>query len=191
MPTFFTGPPRDRIVHAFDDIERMASESRAQPTFTWVHVPAPHLPLVMDARGEPLEMDPRRFDRSDAAGFGMTDAEFAAAYADELAYLNTRVLGAVRALEAAPGRPEPVIVIMSDHGFTYDLADVQGRLSNFFAAYTPQAPGLLADPPPLVNVMPILLNRFLGTDYPLSTNRYFLSPSTTQLLELTEVPNPG
>jgi hypothetical protein len=190
MPTFFTGPPRDRVVHAFDDLERMASDGRAQPTFTWVHVPAPHLPLVLDAHGQPLQMDPRRFDGSDAAGFGMTEAQFAAAYAEEITYLNSRVLGAVRALETAPARADPVIVIMSDHGFTYDLADVQGRLSNFFVAYTPQAPGLLADAP-LVNVMPILLNRFLGTDYPLSTNRYFVSPSITQLLELTEVPNPG
>jgi hypothetical protein len=190
MPTFFTGPPRDRIVHALDDLARLASEDRTQPRFTWMHVPAPHLPLVLGPEGEALPLDPRRFDASDVAGFGMTDAQFATAYAEELDYLNARVLDAVRALATAPGRPEPVIVIMSDHGFTYDLADVQGRLSNFFAAFTPQAPRLLADSPTPVNLLPILFNRFLGTAYPLSADRYFLSPGGAQMLELTEVPNP-
>jgi hypothetical protein len=190
IPTFFTGPPRDRVVHAFDDLVHLAGEDQAQPTFTWLHVPAPHLPLALDADGHALPLDPRRFDASDVAGFGMTDAQFANAYADELRYLNDRVLDAVRALEASPGRPEPVIVIMSDHGYTYDLDDVQARLGNFFAAFTPGAPGLLADAPTPVNLMPILFNRFLGTDYPMSADRYFLSPGGTQMLQLTEVPDP-
>jgi Sulfatase len=190
MPTFFTCPPRDRVVHAFDDLVRLADEDRGQPTFTWVHVPAPHLPLALDADGQALPLDPRRFDASDVAGFGMSDAQFATAYAGELNYLNGRVLDAVRALEIAPGRREPVIVILSDHGYTYDLADVQARLGNFFAAFTPQAPALLAEPPTLVNLMPILFNRFLGTHDPMSADRYFLSPGGAQMLELTEVPDP-
>jgi hypothetical protein len=190
MPTLYTGPARDRVVHAFDDLIRLAGDDRAKPTFTWVHVPAPHLPLALDAVGQPLPLDPRLFDASFIAGFGMTDQEFAGAYADELSYLNGRVLDAVRAIEAAQGRPEPVIVIMSDHGYTYDLTDTQARLSNLFAAYTPQAPGLLAEAPTPVNLMPILFNRFLGTHYPMSADRYFLSTSNTRELELTEVPDP-
>jgi hypothetical protein len=190
IPTLFTGPPRDRVVHAFDDLIRLASESRTQPTFTWVHVLAPHLPLVLDTDGQALPLDPRLYDQSTAAGFGMTDAQFATAYAEELGYLNARVLDAVRTLVAVPGRPEPVIVIMSEHGYMYDLADVQARLSNLFAAFTPQAPGLMADAPTPVNLMPILFNRFLGTHHPMSADRYFLSPTNTQMLELTEVPDP-
>lgn len=189
FPTLFTGPPRDRVVHAFDDLARLSSEPRGQPTFTWVHVPVPHLPLVLDADGQALELDPRRFDGVDPAGFGMTDARFAKAYADELDYLNTRVLRAISKLQAVPG-PDPVIVLFSDHGYATDLTDVQARLSNLFAAYTPQAPGLLDGAPTPVNLMPILLNRFLGTEYPLAADRYFVTPSVTQLLELTEVPNP-
>jgi hypothetical protein len=191
VPTVFTGPPRDRTVHAFDDLTQLASGAGAQPTFTWVHVPAPHLPLVMDADGNSLPLDPRRFDASEIQGFGMTNEEFAAAYQGEITYLNARVLGAVRALTQVPGRPGPVIVIMSDHGYTYDLQDVQARFGNLFAAYTPQEDGLLADAPTPVNLMPILLNRLLGTDFSQSRDRYFLSPSVPQLLELTEVDDPG
>jgi hypothetical protein len=191
MPTFFTGPPRDRVIHAFDDLVRLAHEDRAKPTFTWMHVPAPHLPLVMDSEGNALPLDPRRFDASEIQGFGMSKEAFAAAYQGEMTYLNARVLSAVRALTQVPGRPDPVIVIMSDHGYTYDLQDVQARFGNLFAAYTPQEDGLLVDAPTPVNLMPILLNRLLGTDFPQSRDRYFLSPSIPRLLELTEVDVPG
>lgn len=191
VPTLFTGPARDRIIHAFDDLERLASESRAEPIFTWVHVPAPHLPLVLDAHGQPLDIDPRRFDGSGARDFGMTDSEFAAAYTAEISYLNARVLGAARALKTSQGRPDPVLVVMSDHGYGYDREDTQARFANLFAAYTPSAPGLLAGGPTPVNLMPILLNTFIGTDFDLSADRYFLAPTPYQLLELTEVPNPN
>ena len=98
----------------------------------------------------------------------------------------------MRAVKAAHGRPDPVIVIMSDHGYTYDLEDVQARFGNMFAAHTPGAPGLFANPPTPVNVLPMLLNRLLGTTtHPLAADRYFLSPDAFQLLKLTEVPNPN
>jgi hypothetical protein len=191
IPTLYTGPPRDRVVHAFDDLSRLGSEERGAPRFTWIHVPAPHLPLVLDAEGRPLELDPVLFDKTDAEGYGMTDAEFAAAYAAELSYLNRRVLGAVRDLTRLPGRPDPVIVVLSDHGYATDLSDPQAQLANLFAAHTPQAPGLLADAPTPVNLMSILLNRFLGTDFPIQPDRYFLSPSIHDLMMLVEIHRPS
>lgn len=191
IPTLYTGPPRDRVVHAFHDLSLLGAEERGAPRFTWIHVPAPHLPLVLDAEGRALELDPLRFDQMDAEGYGMTDAEFAAAYAAEIDYLNSRVLSAVRSIENLPGCPDPVIIVMSDHGYASDKADPQGRLANLFAAYTPQSPGLFADAPTPVNIMTILLNRFLGTGFPMSEDRYFLSPDDRQLMVLTEIPNPN
>jgi hypothetical protein len=191
MPTLYTQSPRDRIVHAFDDLAQLPTEERTEPIFAWIHVPAPHLPLVIDADGRPLELGVRRFDAHDAQGFGMTKAQFAGAYAGEISYLDARVLTAVRALQAPSEQPAPVILVMSDHGYGHDFADVQARLSNLFAAYTPRAPGLFNDTKTLVNVLPTLFNRFLGTDFPRSADQFFLSPSVTDLLELTEVSNPG
>ena len=189
-PEIFTGPPRTRIVQAFDYLAGLASERRSDPIFVWVHLPAPHLPLVLDARGDALPLDPRRFYGHDAAGLGMTDAQFVAAYADEIAYLNRRVLEGVRAVQSAGAGPPPVIILMSDHGYTTDLSDPQARFANLFAASTPGAPGLLAGGPTPVNLLPLLFNRFLGTDLPLSPDRYFLSPSSRKLLLLTEVADP-
>jgi hypothetical protein len=146
---------------------------------------------MLDAQGRALELSPELFDRMDATGYGLTDAQFAGAYAAEITYLNGRVLAAARTLEHLPGRPDPVIIVMSDHGFGPDASDPVRKLSNLFAAYTPQASGLLADTPTPVNVMAILLNRFLGTDYPLSPDRYFLAESVQRLTVLTEVFDPS
>jgi len=154
------------------------------------HIPAPHLPIVLDAHGQALGLDPRLFDESPGK-FDMTNAQFVAAYAGEITYLNSRLLRTIRALQAAPTLRQPVIVVMSDHGYGYDQADVQARLSNLFAAYSPSAPGLFADAPTPVNLMPMLLNRFLGTKFPRARDRYFLAPAPFQLLDLTEVPDPN
>ncbi len=190
LPGIFTFPQRDRVLNQFDDLERLATESRDAPIFAWIHVPAPHLPLVLDAQGEPLVLEPRRFDPPTAAGFGFTDAELAAAYADELSYLNARLLTAILLIQSSSAGPDPVIIVMSDHGYYYDPTDLQARFGNFLAASTPQLPGLLADGPTPVNLMSVLLNGYLGTDFPLSPDRYFTSPGVRRLLELTEVPDP-
>ena len=190
LPGIFTFPQHDRVLNQFDDLEKLATESRDAPIFAWIHIPAPHLPLVIDAQGEPLVLEPRRFDPPTAAGFGFTDAELAAAFADELSYLNARLLTAIRLVQSSNGRPDPVIIVMSDHGYYYDPADLQARFGNFLAASTPQLPGLLAGGPTPVNLMPILLNGYLGTDFPTSPDRYFTSPGVRRLLELTEVPDP-
>lgn len=190
LPGIFTYPQRDRIVNAFDDLERLATETRAGPIFAWIHIPAPHLPLVVGADGDPIALEPRRFDPATVAGFGYSDAEFRALYAAELSYLNERLLTAIRELQSSSARPDPVIIVMADHGYSSDLADMQARFATLFAASTPQRPGLLADAPTPVNLMPVLLNAYLGTDYPTSPNRYFTSPGFRQLMELTEVPDP-
>jgi sulfatase-like protein len=189
VPEIFAGPQHDRILHGFDDLERLAGESRSKPIFTWMHVPAPHLPLVVDRSGGTLPLEPRRFDPPTVEGFGMTDAQLHAAYGDELSYLDQRLMSAVHTIQASATdrRPDPVIVIFSDHGYYYDPADLPARFGSFLAASTPGAPGLLSGSPTPVNLFPLLLNRYLGTDFPTSEDRFFVSKGTQALLDLTEV----
>ena len=80
--------------------------------------------------------------------------------------LNRRVIEAVERLQAAD--PDTVIVLMADHGYVQEVqaGDPQARFANLFAAYTPDSPGLLADPPTPVNLLPRLLNHYLGTESP-------------------------
>jgi len=195
LPDIFAGPQHDRILNSFDDLEQLAREAgegRTQPVFTWMHIPAPHLPLVLRADGRTLPLEPRRFDPPTVEGYGMTDAQLHAAYGAELSYLNNRLLSVVSAIQesVAGGRPEPVIVIFSDHGYYYDPLDIQARFANFLAASTPGAPGLLAGSPTPINYFPLLLNRYLGTQLDLSEDRFFVSGGTRRLLEMVEIEDP-
>jgi hypothetical protein len=192
LPNIFAGPQHDRILHGFDDLERLAGEPRTKPIFTWMHVPAPHLPLVVDAKGGTQPLEPRRFDPPTVAGFGMTAAQLHTAYGAELGYLDQRLISAVRAIQASArdGRPDPVIVIFSDHGYYYDPADLPARFGNFLAASTPGAPGLMSGSPTPINFFPLLLNRYLGSQFALSEDRLFVSRGTQALLDLAEVEDP-
>jgi hypothetical protein len=192
LPDIFAGPQHDRLLNGFEDLAELAHEEHSQPIFTWMHIPAPHLPLVLDANGGTLPLEPRRFDPPTVEGFGMTDAQLHAAYGAELSYLDDRLLSVIGTIRASvgAGRPEPVIVIFSDHGYYYDPSDLQARFGNFLAASTPQAPGLLAGSPTPINYFPLLLNRYLGTDFALSEDRFFVSGGTRRLLDVVEIDDP-
>ncbi len=102
---------------------------------------------------------------------GLSREQYATRWQGEIQYLNRRVIAAVAKLQAAD--PEAVIVLMADHGYVQEVraGDPQARFANLFAAYTPDSPGLLADPPTPVNLLPRLLNHYLGTDLPIQADR--------------------
>jgi hypothetical protein len=189
-PSAASDSQRSRIVNAFDDLEAFARDRREGPAFFLAHIPAPHLPLVLDAEGNTRRLPSRAFEATSQAGMGLTREEYVAAWTDELSYLNHRVLGVVDALLAAP--EPPVIVLFADHGYAYEPNDddLQSRFATLFAAYTPGADGLLGDAPTPVNLLPILFNAYLGTDLPLSPDRYFIGPADDRPLLITEVDDP-
>jgi hypothetical protein len=189
-PDVLTSQLRDRLVHAFDQLDTLATQDRNGPAFLFLHVPGPHPPLVVDAEGKTLPLAARALGAASPEALHMTRAEYSATWAGELAYLEKRVLRTVDALQAR--EVPPVIVVMADHGYIQEVQadDVQSRFANLFAAFTPGAPGLMVDAPTPVNLMPRLLNAYLGTDFPSSPDRYFLSPGPLQPLMLTEVTDP-
>jgi len=189
-PDLLTSQMRDRLVHAFDHLDAFAAERRDRPAFLFLHVPGPHLPLVVDAEGNTLPIPARALGARGPESLPMTRAEYSAMWAGEVAYINERTLRAVDALQLSTN--PPVIVVMADHGYAPEVRtdDLQSRFATLFAAFTPGAPGLLRDAPTPVNLMPRLLNRYLGTDFPLSVDRYFLSPGPLAPLVLTEVADP-
>ena len=189
-PYFFANSQRDRIALAFDDLDALATSPRHRPRFVFAHLPAPHLPFVVDTNGGTVPLVSRHFDLFAPEAIGLTDKEFTAAYLNELSYLNRRIVQVVDHLLASPS-PSPVVVIMSDHGWTFSGSkDQPGRFANLFATYTPEAAGLLDDATP-VNVMSMVLNRYLSTDLPIAANRYFLSPpDSMQMMQISEIADP-
>ena len=190
-PDLITNGLRDRLVSSFDALDDFAAADRESPAFLFLHVPGPHPPLVVDANGQTVPIDARALGADDPAAMGLTRSEYAARWESELGYLSRRVLESVDRLQAADRNT--VILVMADHGYVQEIKqdDPAARLSNLFAAYTPGADGLLRDAPTPVNLMPRLLNEYLGTEFPESPDRYFLSPGPLEPLVLTEIHEPS
>jgi arylsulfatase A-like enzyme len=121
---------------------------------------------------------------------GLTRAEYVQRWHGEISYLNRRVLEGIDRLRAA--NPDMVIVVMSDHGYGQEMqtTDPETRFANLFAAYTPNAPGLLADAPTPVNLMPRILDRYLGATFPERRDRFFLSSDAADPLNMVELSTP-
>jgi hypothetical protein len=188
-PDLFTRQLRDRIVHAFDDTDALAAEKHDRPIFAFMHVPAPHVPLVVDAQGNPNGLPSRQFDAASPPRIELGGSEFRAAYAAELTYINQRTLEAAEALLSARDGMQPVVVIMSDHGYIHDEANgpIADRFGNLFAAFTPGAPDLLAGGVTPVNLLPTLFDHYLGTDLGRSPDQFFVSPDPFNPLLMTQV----
>jgi hypothetical protein len=173
-PDLFFDQLRARIIGVLDDAAEIAAEDRQTPTFTFVHVPSPHLPIVFEANGRATPYDSRQYNAGRASEFGLSPDAYAEAYAANLAYLNARVLDTVDELKAASAE-EPVIIIMSDHGYNGDSPKLTAAmLHSFFAAYAPGELKALVESPTPVNLMGILLSAYAGADIgPPLAERFF------------------
>jgi hypothetical protein len=190
LPSVFTSSQRDRIVHAFDTLDTFAAEQADHARFLFLHVPGPHLPLVLRADGTPAALTASRYEGLGRVAYGMTDAEYEQAWQSEVSYLDDRVLEGIDQLLASEHGQDAVIVVMSDHGYGFEARpdDRQARLANLLATRTPDAPNLVNDSITPVNLFRVLSNRYLGTDFPLLPNRYFLPVG--ERFELTEIGDP-
>jgi hypothetical protein len=189
-PSVFTTSQRDRIVHSFDALDRFAVEAPTGPRFLFLHVPAPHLPLVIQADGSPTDLRASRYEGLNRQQYGMTDEQYEAAWQSELTYVHDRTLRGIDELLASERGRDGVIVVMSDHGYNYETRadDPQARLANLMAVRTPHAPDLVGDSITPVNLLRVVFDRYLGTDFALLPNRYFLHGDHP--LDLTEITDP-
>ena len=171
-PTFFDDQQRSRIREGFQSARDIAAEPREQARFVFVHIPAPHAPLLIDREGRAL----------DGPGLGQFYGEqpevdrlgrqgFIDRYAGLVAYLDHEVLATVDSIVANSAVP-PVIVVLSDHGsgLGWHLgdprdSDLDDRTANFFSYLAPGHQGLFPDDTTLVTTMPRLLNTYLGTSF--------------------------
>jgi hypothetical protein len=164
-PSFFADQKRDRVRSGLEQFRAVTADV-GPPTFAFIHLPAPHLPVVFDGRGGPAPLPAS----GDIYGVGDADQLPRQAYADQLAFLDAEVLDAIDdALEARDGRDPPVMLIMSDHGAerrpqVYEGDGTAGNYANLFAALTPGANDLFPDDASPINVFPRLLNHYLGTE---------------------------
>ena len=167
-PDVFSGQQRDRIESILGAVEAMADAPSDRPRFVFAHVPSPHVPWVNRADGSPrLVTNLERYYWDTPETSGLTREEIVDAYTGQSIYIGRRTLAAIDSLIAASPRP-PVIFVLSDHGSVLDVTaqNVETRLRNLFAAYTPGHDALYADDVTLVNVVPTLFDAYFGVSLP-------------------------
>jgi hypothetical protein len=98
---------RERVLFALDQVAKMPRLVPG-PKFVYAHIIFPHPPFVVDEVGNPLENSP---------------PNEISAYADQITYLNQRLIEIVDELIEI-SEPEPIIIIQGDHGATLDYQEL-------------------------------------------------------------------
>ncbi len=119
----------ERVMYSLEQLPRIPTQY-ASPKFTYAHIIFPHPPFVVDAHGTPLANAP---------------ADELEAYADQIAYLDQRLLEIIDDIQANSA-PPPVIILQGDHGATVayqehaiDPAQRLGILNAYYLpAYSPE-----------------------------------------------------
>jgi hypothetical protein len=172
MKAVVAGQRRERLDRSLAGLETIASESSDHPRFVFAHLALPHLPPAYGPEGQEVDgwpCFPAGCDQ-DTLGWNQPMADRIAAMRDQVRWADERLLQTVAAIQANSPRP-PVILVLSDHGSRYDPADHAEMFRSMFIASTPGHPGLFGPSPRLVNLMPTLLNAYLGTSISMAHDR--------------------
>ena len=187
-PDFFADQHRDRIRSNFRHYAEVAA-SDGGPTFAFIHVPAPHLPVVFNEDGSDAYLPPSE----DIFDWAEIDSVTRERYVRQLTYLNRRVSELVDHTTAGHSSgPEPVIIVMSDHGAAPRPAVFIGEgtddhYANLFAARTPGAAELFGNVVSPVNVFPRLFNAYFGMEleeWPNARYDWAAAPKPTRFARL-------
>jgi hypothetical protein len=141
------------------------------PTFAFAHVLNPHHPYVFDASCRV---------RRTRSGAGRDS------YVGQVQCLNRLLLGVVTTL-LERSSPQPIIILMGDHGTNVlryseaqsasavSTAQARERFGAFGAFYVPGSGNLFTDSVTHVNVMSRVLNHYFGAGLPLAPDNLYMS----------------
>ena len=112
---------------------------------------------------------------------GIDFQEYRARLLEQIQALNDRLLGTVdRIIEADP---DAIVVLMSDHGSRYAMADQQEHFKSFLAARAPGQDQLFPEDESNVNILRRIITAEFGVDLqPLEYEAWWSDPG---LLDLT------
>lgn len=173
---------RKQILFTLDHLAE-ASDRRA-PLFVFAHVVCPHPPFVFTAEGAPVPTE-RPFSLSDGTDFveaGGSTEEYRRLYADQVRFLNGRVLQAIDRLLERASRPT-VILLHADHGPGSgtdwqhpERTDFPERFGILMALRAPQLPSeVIPRDFTLVNVYRLLFRFYFGIRLaPLENRHYYM-----------------
>jgi hypothetical protein len=187
-PVVFQDAIEPWVHDAFAAFRDSASMQLDRPRFAFIHVPSPHFPIIFEADGS--RADPV-FGRDHPAQVAASAAEVRAAYAEQVEYLNRRV---IESLDGTALPDDAIVAVISDHGPEFGLdwqdgsrSDRRTRFGAFLAVRNAPEPF-----PPDANVSSTLLTllRGLGVDLAPLSDRYFVTDAVDKLATMREVSDP-
>ena len=188
---------RNQVEFALLETAAIAEQRGSQPQFVFAHVHSPHTPFVLPA-GDQDPNSPECFPRS-CSFWNVTIEELAidfdsyrTALVPQIRDLNRQVVEAVTRISTAD--PTAVVVVMSDHGARYSLADIPEHYRTLLAARTPKFPNLFSDSESPVNILRVIFEAYFDLNTPALPYEAWASEWRSYLplrqLELTEEGEP-
>jgi hypothetical protein len=153
---------RSRILYELEQLDTAASIPGLK--FVFVHILAPHTPIVFGPNGETIARDyPFKLNQDEEySDFQKYRREFNG----ELTYINRRIEEFVRKILSDSAVP-PVIIIQGDHGLP-KAPDTFGQMGILNAYYLPSgAEKLLYPSITPVNSFRVVFNQLFGGQFPL------------------------
>ncbi len=191
-PNLNSEQTRARIGNTYAQAIALANEPHVSPRFVFVHVPAPHGPMVFDASGGAVNSS----EGSSIANWGPREGSREVRVSKQLSeatYIADQTVALTGAIQAASPRP-PAIVVFSDHGTAIDWdgkqpfgGGIPERSSNLLAVLSPGHPGLMPPGTTPVNILPRLLRAYGVADLPLQPDSTWSYRTGTNILDLQEV----
>ena len=175
LPSYSTR--RDRILYAFDQMEKLPEIDG--PKFVFIHIIAPHPPFVVDKDGAPLKSN-KPYLPGDGQGSFESSEMYQKLYIGQLQFINQKTL---EGLDAILANPTPkIVIVQGDHGGGSRLQPtIEGsclfeRTSILNAYYFSdgQSSKLYPSITP-VNSFRVVFNTYFGTQYPLLPDRTYFS----------------
>jgi len=165
---------RELILYTLDKLKTIPLEIPS-PKFIYAHIISPHSPIVFDQNGEFKEV------QSDPP----IDV-YAAALADQIRYLNKRILGVVDEIINTSATP-PIIILQGDHGV--GIVKPNYRMDILNAYYLPNGGDkpLYSTITP-VNTFRVIFDHYFGGQLPLLEDMSYYSEYGKRF-DITEFPN--
>jgi len=187
--SFLGSAHRAATLDALDSAGEIAETDSGQPRLAFVHVLSPHTPFVLgDDLNRPPHLAPC-FPAScgvwsaSMAEIGLDFDEYRARLIEQIRTLNDLVLSMVGRIVDAD--PTAIVVLFSDHGSRYTVADRQEQFKSFLAARAPGHARLFPADESNVNVLRRIINAEFGARLePLDYEAWWSDPG---LLDLTPV----
>jgi len=156
----------ERTSYVFESIPELVK--LPGPKFSFIHIISPHPPFVFGPNGEPT--NPVDFHNDDDK---ITKELFAEGYINQVQYIQGQMEQAINTILQNSKIP-PVILLQGDHG-----PWMQSNNKRFWILNAYYLPGKTIDWYPTispVNSFRIVLNQYLGFNYPLLTDKSYFSP---------------